>query len=177
MADIDELFPADESADADAFFAAATEAIEDEATEADLQIVDPEPPPIGRTWAYDFYSQSFLKSGKSPVTLRGDAALAGWIEKCLHSVRGASVVHSPEYGLIKPLTDYIGDDPGDTVELETDIEEALLFHPSISSIEDMTIELGETLDGGAAVEIRFRVQVGGGTEIDFDTRLDVEAAV
>lgn len=168
--DVEELLPADAEADIDALFDASNEAIEDVSTEDDLEVVQSEPDPIGRDWSYDFNAGSFVNVGHSPLTVRGDAALAVWIEKCLRTHRGASVVHLPEYGLIKPLGDYLGGDPYDTFEMKTDIEEAITFHPHVTKLEDIRIDIS---DVGA--EISFRVILADGGEVPFDSELTVEA--
>jgi len=166
--EIEELLPADATADIDALFEASNEAIEDFSTEDDLEVVETEPGPIGRTWAFNFAAGSFENFGHSPIAVRGDAALAVWIEKCLRTHRGASVVHLPDYGLTRSLGEYLGGDPSDIFEIKADIEEAVAFHPHVDRLEDMRVDLGDD-----AVEISFRVILAGGGDIPFDSVLGV----
>lgn len=168
--DVEELLPADAEADIDALFDASNEAIEDVSTEDDLEVIQPEPDPIGRTWAYDFNAGEFVNVGHSPLAVRGDAALAVWIEKCLRTHRGASVVHLPEYGMTRPLNDYLGGDPDDTFEMKADIEDAITFHPHVTKLEDIIIDISDD-----RAEISFRVILADGGEIPFDSELTVEA--
>lgn len=174
--DFDELLPSDDEQDIDALLAASTDAIEDEQAPGDLEISEDEPDPIGRTWAFDFYTGEFMKSGHGPVTLRGDAALCGWIEKCIRTHRGASVVHPPEYGLEHPLGDYLGGPAESMAELETDLVDAVLYHPAITAVEDISLDVGETVEGDAAVEVSFTIVQGDGAEIPFEAELELPDA-
>lgn len=174
--EIDELFPEEEELDAEDILDVSTAEIEEADADDDIEVVEAEPPPIGRAWLFDFAKGSFVMDGHSPATVRGDAALYAWIEKCLRTHQGASVVHPPEFGLTQPLGDYIGGDPDEITSLETDIEEALLFHPTITAVEDIYIEEGTTPDGDAAVAVSFVVVKGDGAEVPVTLELDPEAA-
>lgn len=177
--EIDELFPEEQEPSADDILAASTAAIEALDDDAEIEITTEDPPPIGRNWVYDFAEGSFIAEGRSPKTERGDAALVSWIEKCLRTQQGSSIVNPPDYGLAQPLGDYLGitAEEDDLTGLESDIAEALSLHPHIQGIEGFEIFFGETVDGDASVDISFRVILGDGSEIPFDAELEVEAAV
>jgi hypothetical protein len=171
----DDLFPDEEEVDVDDLLALSDDAIENIDADEDIEIVDAEPLPLGRSWAYDFQAGEFVRDGKAPATLRGDGNLIGWIEKCLRTAQGSAVALPPEFGLARPLGDYIGGDPDEAVQLETDIVDALTFHPNIQAVEDVEIEIVESdLGEDTAVAVSFLIVQGDGSEIEFDGELEVE---
>ena len=176
--EVDELFPGDSEPDIQDLLDASTAEIEELDADNDIEIVESDPAPIGKAWAFDFTQQRFVMDGNSPAAVRGDAAIIQWVEKCLRTQQGSSVVHPPEFGLVQPLSDYLGTvvDEDDLSSLASDIQEALVFHPAISAVEDIQIELGETLDIDGAIEVSFLVILGDGTEVPFEAELEPEAA-
>lgn len=176
--DEDELFPDDEEPDADEILDASDAAIEDLDADDDIEIAVAELPPLGRSWLFDFQQDQFVAEGRSPKPVRGDTAIQSWVEKCLRTAQGDSIVHPPEYGLAQPLDDYLGvaTDEDDLAGLESDIEEAVSLHPYIQTIEGFEIKFGDTVDGDASVNISFEVILADGSEVPFDTELEVEAA-
>lgn len=151
--EIDELFPDDDEPDASAILDESTAEIEELDADDDIEVVEGDTPPIGRAWLFDFTKGSFVMDGRSPATVRGDAALLAWVEKCLRTAQGDSVVHPPEFGLTQPIGDYIGGDPDELTSIETDIEEALLFHPDISAVENIVITEGAPDDTTARTAV------------------------
>ena len=136
-------------------------------------------PPLGRNWLFDFQQQRFVRAGRSPKTIRGDSAIQAWVEKCLRTAQGDAIVHSPDYGLTQPIGDYLGivSEENDLAGLEADIEEALSFHPHIQTIENFQVIFGDTVEGEAAAEVAFDVILVDGSEVPFDTDIEVEAGV
>ena len=174
--EIDDLFPEEEAPDAEDILDASTGEIEELEADDDIEIVEADPPPIGRAWLFDFQSGGFVMDGRSPATVRGDAALLAWVEKCLRTHQGSSVVQPSDFGLNQPLTDYLGGDPDEMTAIYSDIEEALTFHPDITTVENIEVEQGTTPDGDAALSISFVVVRGDGGEIPFTLELEPEAA-
>jgi hypothetical protein len=177
--EIEELFPGEGELDAQALLDASTEELEEiESLEGDeeVEVVEADLPPIGRGWAFDFDEGHFVMEGRSPSTVRGEASITVWIEKCLRTHQGSSVAQPPEFGLGQSVTDFLGGNPDDVTALESDIEEALTFHPAISAVENIVIDDGLTPQGDAAVAISFDVILADGTAIPFEAELDPEAA-
>lgn len=111
---------------------------------------DSEPPPLGKSWAFDFGSEQFMRSRGVPLETRGAQTLLGWIDKCLHTARGALPVHPPGYGLVRP--DRFFGAPIDELsaqELEEEFKDALTFHPRIADVVNLTLETDD--QGGAWV--------------------------
>lgn len=177
--EIDELFPEEQEPTADEILAASTAAIEALDADEDIELTVEGLPPVGRAWLYDFAEGSFVAEGRSPKTVRGDDAILAWVEKCLRTQQGSSIVNPPEYGLAQPISDYLGinAEEDDLAGLESDIAEALSLHPHIQTIEGFEIHFGNTTDGDQAVDISFRVILEDGSEVPFDAELEVEAAV
>ena len=175
--EIEELFPDEEEVDDQSILEASNYEIEEFDAEDDVEVVESDPPPIGRAWLFDFARGSFVMDGRSPKTVRGDTALLAWVEKCMRTHRGDSVVHPADFGLNESLGDYIGGDPDELTGLTSDIEEALLFHPLISAVEDIEILEGETLEGDIAAEVSFVIVKGDGAEIPVTLELEPEAAI
>lgn len=109
----------------------------------ELLVVEEEPPPIGRSWAFDFVSGRFQSgaTGKAPLATNGVATLIVWAEKCLRTVAGAHPIHPPGYG-VRERSAVLGRAvAGAPVgELEQRIREALTFHPRIVDIEDFEFD-------------------------------------
>jgi hypothetical protein len=172
--DIEAFFPSEEGIAADEVLDASTEGIESDLIDEDVEVTEAAPDPIGRTWAFDFSERKFQTSGQAPTAIRGEVAVVGWVEKCLHTAEGAATVHPPGYGLPRPIADYIGEDPYDLEEVETDIEEALTFHPAIKSVEEIEIGFGETEQGDQAAEVSFIIVLDDGSQVDFETSIETD---
>lgn len=115
---------------------------DDEAAEV---ISDEELPPIGRSWAFDFGLRQFISlEGSGPLETRGDETLKGWIEKCLNTQKGVHPIYSDDFGLTDPRA-MIGQSALalDAADLESEIIEALTFHPRITNVKDFEINFVE----------------------------------
>lgn len=177
--DIEELFPGEDELDAQAILDASNEELEEiEALDGDeeVEVVEADLPPVGRGWAFDFEEGRFIMDGRSPATVRGESAIRVWIEKCLRTHQGSSVSQPPEFGLGQAVADFIGGEPDDVTALESDIEEALTYHPAIAAVENIEIEDGLTPQGDMAVGISFDVILADGSAIPFEAELDPEGA-
>lgn len=153
MADVDTFIPqGDEAPNADEAF----ENLEGASINENLIIEEEPPPPLGRSWAFDFSQPGFAtESGNGPLETRGLDTLRMWIAKCLVTARGAHPVHPDGYGLEFPF-DIIGNpfDSFDAADLEERIETALTFHPRITGIEDFETVYEE---GDEALFVSFTV--------------------
>lgn len=154
--------PNDALADLEASFEAQGEP-------ADLLVVEEPPPPIGRSWAYDFGTRQFVTKGHGPLATQGISTLTGWIEKCLRTARGAHPIHPPGYGMVNP-TELMGvlTEGAPVAELEARIRDALTFHDRIADIEDFDWNLDPDDEW---VSISFSVL------LDDDSRLPVETSL
>lgn len=136
-------------------------------------IVEPEPVTLGRAIVLDFNNGGVKLSGRGPMEVRGEASLRLWIEKCLRTHEGAHPIHPEGYGLERPIMDYIGLPEAEMVtgDLEEDIRDALIYHPSINDIEnfELAVEDGE---GEPYALITFDVIRDDGTREDFDLTLN-----
>jgi hypothetical protein len=133
------------------------------AAEADIEgtadpdlVVDASPPPLGRDWAFDPVAGGFsLSPAGGPQPTYGLATLRVWIDKCLHTARGAHPIYGDDYGLERPF-DLIGlplDDSG-LFDYEGRVRRALTYHPRITGIRGFSA----TPDSATgAVEMRFEV--------------------
>lgn len=168
--DIEELQPLDEELlDAEEELAAAEHALDDE---SDVTVeVEPEPVPIGRGIAFDFATNRVVLGGHGPLETRRDASIRTWIHKCLLTHEGAHPIHPDGYGLPNALSEYLGDPLPDLGQLERDISDALLFHPSITEVRDFEAVLHEVEGGDAAVEVRFVAEIDDGSDLEFATTL------
>jgi len=165
---IDEVFPDQGGRDAEDELARTQNALLDDGLEL---TIEPEVPPVGRSWAYDFKNGTFLKAGHGPLTTRREATLKTWVEKCIRTHRGAHPIHPDGYGLEQPLEDFLSHPELTTHELEEAIVDALTFHPQITAVKNMVIQTGDTIEGDAAVEIAFTVVQNDETDITFKTTL------
>lgn len=130
----------------------------------DLIVTDAPPPPLGRSWAFDFTTNRLVAAASGVSETHGLATLRTWIEKCLRTDRGAHPIHSDDYGMVRPfdmighqLTDVSKDDVRDRVT------DALTKHPSIAAIDqfDMTY----TTDGDDALFVDFNVVTSDGSTL------------
>lgn len=131
----------------------------------DLIVTDASPPPLGRSWAYDFVAQQFVTSPAGGVAdTHGLATLRVWIEKCLRTERGAHPIHSDDYGMVRPF-DMIGMQLTDISkqDLEQRISDALTMHPSILSIDKF--QMSYSTDGDDALYVSYIVTLADGQSI------------
>jgi hypothetical protein len=100
--------------------------------------VDPGPPiPFGRTWAFDFEAQRFIRSGTGgPVEVRGEAALIQWMQAVLKTAAGAHPSLPSNIGL-DSIDEYIGTpDPSEALaDFREDVQRALLVHDRIAAVQ------------------------------------------
>lgn len=88
--------------------AAGPEVVDDGlVTDEDLQSAvtigeDETPPPLGVSWLYDMGAERFVLHGGRPQQTRGEATLIGWIDKFLHTQKGALPVHPSWFGMTDP---------------------------------------------------------------------------
>lgn len=136
---------------------------------ADLLVVEEPPPPLGRSWAFDFARGRTVRRGGGAIETHGDATLRVWMEKCLRTTRGAHPIHPPGYGLAR-RTELIGQTlaGAPVAEVEARVREALTFHDRIAGIDDFEFELDEDNE---SVFISFTVIR------DDDSRLPVETVL
>jgi hypothetical protein len=134
--------------------------------EDDLIITAPPPDPVGRSWAYDFQHRHFVHAsgGHAPVATFGEATMRGWIEKVLHTDRGAHPIHPDEYGIERsggifggPVAQF------PTGDYEHRIREALLFHPRIVDVGSFAWDI-DPMD--EAISCEFVVTLDDETEIE-----------
>lgn len=148
----------------------------DETNLPSIDVADEPPPPLGRSWAFDFGNETFVRGGQGPSETRGVATLLGWIDKCLHTARGALAIHPPGYGVVEPDAIFgrpIGEVSAE--DLETRFREALTFHPRIVDVVNMQIAVSDDDDAAYAT---FDVLTDPPTEDAelVSVRVDLEAA-
>lgn len=139
---------------------------------SEIIIVEEEPPPVGRSWAFDFPRAVFkTANSKSPLKTHGDATLIQWAEKCLRTARGAHPIHPPGYGLASPA-DLIGQtvDGAPVAELEARIREALTFHPRIADIRDFDYDFDSSDEW---IAVSFTMVLDNDASVAFGATLDV----
>jgi hypothetical protein len=170
---------------ADPFAPSAPEPVDPDTALADLEadfqavtsppeivVVQEQPPPIGRSWSFDFPRQRFRDAfgAHAPLTTNGVATLVQWAEKCLQTTRGAHPIHPPGYGL-RDRTALIGHtvNGAPVAELESRIREALTFHPRIADIDDFAYDFDTVADEYIAVSFTL--------VLDDDTRLPANVSL
>ena len=140
--DPDELLPVTPETDVDEDITAAEDLPPfDDTTLEDLVVDEPEPEPVGKSWAFDFITgQFFYAAAQGPMTTWAGITLRYWIEKCLRTPRGALPIHDPGYG-VEGLSRMVGrGDEEMLADLEPRVRDALLFHPRISEVTDFVAE-------------------------------------
>lgn len=109
----------------------------------DLVVAADEPTPIGRSWAFDWTQHRFVKfpGALGPKQTYGEETLGEWVEKVLHTARGAHPVHPPGYGFDAPQGLVYGGTVGQIPpDFEDRVRDALTFHPNISDVEEFTYD-------------------------------------
>lgn len=138
-----------------------------------LIVVQDEPPPLGKSWAFDWPSMRFNlgNNGDSPLETRGMLTLIQWAEKCLRTARGAHPIHPPNYGLVDPKS--IFGQPvafAPIAELEARIKDALTFHPRIVDVTDFDSDFDPDDEW---VAISFTIVVDDETRLPVTTNLSL----
>lgn len=148
MPDIDEnldLLPAGPEPDDDGL------ALENDPSAVSLT-EDVDPAPLGRSWAFDMGSDRFLLHGARPQETRGLATLLGWIDKYLHTQKGALPIHPSWFGMTDPYSLFgmpvaelsVGD-------LQRDLD-GMTNHPNIAGVTDVDL-ITDPLDEAATLEL------------------------
>lgn len=136
----------------------------------EILVVQDAPPPIGRSWAFNFAAGGFvLGGGRDPLATNDLSTLIMWMEKCLRTSRGAHPIHPPGYGLVR-RTELIGQliNGAPIAELEPRIRDALTFHPRVSDVTDFDWEVDSDNE---AVLISFTVLLDDDTQVPLSTNL------
>lgn len=137
---------------------ALEEALAGGAGDDPLVVQRQQPPPLGRTPAYDFVERTFVPGqAGGPLTVSGLDALRFWIEKCLRTRQGENPAVDPGFGVTIMAEDLLDGgvlDDSALAEAYEDWERALLVHPRISSVEAISIDAQDDDD---AVYVTLRV--------------------
>jgi hypothetical protein len=110
---------------------------------------DEEPPPIGRSWAFDWSTERFVMApgAHGPVETYGDQTLAQWIIKTLHTAQGAHAIYPSDYGMREPNRWFGRHLTGaDYAQLEADVHDALTYHPRIVDVTDFEFEQDDDME-------------------------------
>ena len=104
-------------------------------------VVEPSdaPPPIGRSWVFDFTTNRFVVAarGREPVRTFGTQTVMTWCEKTLRTAQGAHAIYPSDYGVREPNRWFGRRLTGaDYAQMQEDIHEALTYHPRISDVVD-----------------------------------------
>jgi hypothetical protein len=137
--------------------------------ESDLLITEEAPPPVGRSWAFEYWGEreGFVREGgRGALETREIATLRQWIEKCVNTERGVHPIHPPDYGL-RGLNEVIGAPPSSLAlgTLAERVRQALIFHPRISDIENFRYSFDPDDD---LLEVSFRVLLDGDESVDVE---------
>jgi hypothetical protein len=137
---------------------AGPEVDDDGLVQEDLPPVDvldaDEPAPPGRSWLFDMGTERFVLHGGRPQETRGTATLVQWIDKFLHTQRGALAIHPDWFGLPDPY-DWFGRPVRELSgqDLLRDVQ-PITNHPNIAEVVDATLS-SDPLEEVAYVELTF----------------------
>lgn len=152
---------------ADDAFTRFEENIDAQPDAADLVVVEEDPPPLGRSWAYDFAGRKFVgaPTAHGPLTIRGISTLQQWIEKVLITSRGAYPIYSDGYGIDLPADFFSGPSAHFPDDLFRDrVIDALTQHPRIVSVDSFAFNLDANAE---YVACSFTVHTGQGENFNF----------
>lgn len=135
--------------------------------QADTVVVaEDAPPPIGKSWAFDFTSGFVPAPAGGPLEEQGLAAIRTLVEKAIRTARGAHPIYSDDYGIDFPY-EVIGKQANapEIVLLRQAIEEAALSaHPRVNAVtnyaavvepeeEALFVSFDVVLDSGESVSL------------------------
>ena len=137
---VESLLPVeDEPPSPEEELARAEEEAEEFPESDDLIATEEERLPIARSWAFDFERGRFKRGeAQGPTEVFGVMTLRYWIEKCLHTARGAHPIHPEDYGIDRGGRGVIGSPMSGAhgADLEERIRDALLYHDAITEVTD-----------------------------------------
>lgn len=127
-------------------------------TDEDLQAAvaigaDEVPAPLGVSWLFDMGAERFVLHGGRPQQTRGTATLIAWIDKFLHTQKGALPVHPVWFGMTDPYGIF-----GRPVRelsaqaLLADMQD-MTNHPNIADVVDVSLVTAED-DDAAWLEVQ-----------------------
>lgn len=143
------------------------EGLDQQLDSADLVVVEEDPPPLGRSWAYDFDRKRFVgaPTAHGPLVLHGVSTLQQWIEKCLRTARGAHAIYSDNFGIDLPADLFSGPVSHFPDRLFQDrVTDALTKHPRIVSVDNFAFNIDPNQEYVAA---SFTVHTGQGENFNF----------
>lgn len=112
-----------------------------------LAIEDEVPPPPGKSYAFDFSRQAFMRRGSGVMPTYGMDTLRQRLQKILVQPRDAAPVAPDGYGLENAGAPYgLQSEELAASDLQRRIEEALLFDPLVAAVEDFELEVEPTSD-------------------------------
>lgn len=130
--------------------AAYEESLQTPISPDDLVVTETPPPPVGRSWAFDFTTNRFVTSPSAhgPLATSGLATLRLLIEKALRTARGAHPIYDDSYGIDLPA-DFIG---GPVSKFPSDLyasrvrEAAISAHERVVDVIDFQTQVDPTED-------------------------------
>lgn len=106
----------------------------------DLIVQPTTPRPVGRSWAFDWWTRRFVKptGALGPKPTFGHETLTQWIEKAMRTARGAHAVHPLNYGMRDPHGGLWGRNSGEIpADLSEIIRETVTYHWACSDVTDI----------------------------------------
>ena len=103
------------------------------------------PPPIGKTFLYDYDKGDFVYQNGGLIALYGKDALKEWIKKIIKTEAGRfKIYEGTDYGV--GIETMIGKLPREVIngELQRVVTESLTDHPHIDDIEDWEFDQSGT---------------------------------
>jgi hypothetical protein len=136
---MDEFIRPDEAPDPDEELLALEDALEDNRYLPPPIEPEDDPPPIGRSWRFDFQEGRFVTgpTSRGPAQTFEDETLYVWCEKALHTASEAHAIYASDYGM-REANRWVGRSltSADFAQISEDIHAALTFHPRISDVID-----------------------------------------
>ena len=128
---------------------------------------EPEPTPIGRTWAFDFDKGDFVTTnGGTPIKIENDDSriIQQWIRRALTTERLSYLIYPADFGVeLDPVISHSLTGPAATAQVAATVNDTLMYHDRIESVNNIVVT-----EQNGKIYVSAEVQISQGELVEVD---------